>query len=398
MTESTVCDILVIGGGIAGLSLAAELASRLAGAEESAESAEGAAGAAGAARTSGSAGRDSGGGRVVLVEAESTLGYHTSSRSARQLIPSYGPQVIQDLTLRTLALIRAAEANLPEPILAPRSFLLIGDEDSVRDRASSHMHPVMPAEALGLAPELRPDAFSAAGLDTTSVACNTDALLEYHRARLTAAGGRILTGRRVQTARRVGDPGSDRWEAVAGGMRVEAPVVINAAGAWADILAGTFGARPLGLTPYRRTAAVVDVERPLDAGAPMVADAEDRFYYRPEGRQVLISPSEREPSVAEDARPREADVRALVELVNGVTTMGITGVARAWTGLRTEAPDGLPVVGWDVAVPGFFWLAGQGGYGFQTSSAIAELAAGILLDGDGENSAREALSPARLQV
>ncbi|MCQ2001835.1 NAD(P)/FAD-dependent oxidoreductase [Arthrobacter zhaoxinii] len=386
MTAEICCDILVIGGGIAGLSLAAEVASRLA-----------AAGQTASPQSASPQARGSSGG-VVLVEAEPTLGYHTSSRSARQLIPSYGPPVIRDLTVRTLALIRAAEAELPEPILAPRSFLLIGDEEPVRDRASAHMHPVMPAEALGLAPELRPEAFRAAGLDTTSVACNTDALLDYHRERLTAAGGRIITGQRVQAARRTGSPGRQRWEAAADGMRFEAPVVVNAAGAWADIVAETFGVRPQGLTPYRRTAAVVDVERPLDAGAPMVADACDRFYYRPEGRQVLISPSEREPSAAEDSRPRDTEVQALVELVNSVTTMGITGVARAWTGLRTETPDGLPAVGWDPAVPGFFWLVGQGGYGFQTSSAIAELAAGILLVEDVENGAREALSPARHQV
>ncbi|MCQ1987866.1 FAD-binding oxidoreductase [Arthrobacter sp. zg-Y844] len=374
MTADISCDVLVIGGGIAGLSLAAELASRLAASPE----------------TRGRAGG------VVLVEAEPTLGYHTSSRSARQLIPSYGPPVIQDLTLRTLALIRAAEADLPEPILAPRSFLLIGDEEAVRDRASAHMHPVMPAEALGLAPELRPETFSAAGLDTTSVSCNTDALLEFHRARLLAAGGRIITGQRVEAARQAGE--GTQWKVSAPGMRFQASTVVNAAGAWADTLAGVFGAQSLRLTPYRRTAAVVEVERPLEAGAPMVADASDRFYYRPEGRQVLISPSESEPSVAEDARPRNADVQALVKVVNSVTTMGITGVARAWTGLRTEAPDGVPVVGWDPAVPGFFWLAGQGGYGFQTSSAIAELAAGILLGEAGGKEARNALSPARVQV
>lgn len=372
------CEILIIGGGIAGLSLASELA----------------------------AGH---GADVVLVEAEPTLGYHTSSRSARQLIPSYGPPVVQDLTLRTLALIRAAEASLPEPILAPRSFLLVGDEEAVRDRASSHMHPVMPAEALGLAPELRPGSFRAAGLDTTSVACNTDALLEYHRARFVQAGGRITTGRRIDAVRRLPsgaaapDTGTGQWAVSAQESEYTAPVVVNAAGAWADGVAAMFGARPLGLTPYRRTAAVVDVEHPLAAGAPMVADAQDRFYYRPEGSQVLISPSESEPSAAEDARPREGDVQALIELVNQVTTMGITGVSRAWTGLRTEAPDGVPVVGWDPAVPGLFWLAGQGGYGFQTSSGIAELAARIILGTTGEdrgingrkNTAEEALSPTR---
>lgn len=380
MTDSadhTRCEILIIGGGIAGLSLAAHLAAAL---------------REGDGPGDGTPDADP---RVVLVEAEPTLGYHTSSRSARQLIPSYGPPVVQELTLRTLALIRAAEAGLPQPILTPRSFLLIGDEESVRDRASSHMHPVTQAQALGLAPELRPEAFTAAGLDTTSVACDTDALLDYHRHRFLAAGGRISTGQRVTAAKRVQEGRTELWQAETDRARFRARVVVNAAGAWADGLAGVFGARPLNLTPYRRTAAVVEVGTPLAEGAPMVADAADRFYYRPEGSRVLISPSESEASPAEDAKPRESDVQALVELVNSLTTMDIRSVVRAWTGLRTEAPDGVPVVGWDPALPGFFWLAGQGGYGFQTSSGIAELGTAILLGKKAENSALEALSPAR---
>ena len=128
--------VLIIGGGIAGLSLASALAGHTG---------------------------------VVLLEAEGALGYHTSSRSARQLIPSYGPPPVQDLTVRTLALIRELEAELPQPILTPRAFLLVGDEEDVRDQASGHMHPITMAEAAGLAPELDAASFEAAGLDTTSV-------------------------------------------------------------------------------------------------------------------------------------------------------------------------------------------------------------------------------------
>ncbi|MCC3266501.1 FAD-binding oxidoreductase [Arthrobacter sp. zg-Y786] len=357
------CDILVVGGGIAGLSLASALAGRTG---------------------------------VLVAEAEPTLGFHTSSRSARQLIPSYGPAVVQDLTVRTLALIRALEVHLPDPVLKARSFLLVGSEETVRDRASGHMHPIPPAQMMALAPELKPECFPAAGLDTTSVGCDTDVLMEYHRRRILDRGGRILTGSPVRSARF--EPGADdagRWITEAGEEIIASRVVVNAAGAWADQLAALYSARPRGLQPYRRTAAVVDVEHPLSENAPMVADADETFYYRAEGRQVLISPSESVPSEPMDARPRSGDVEALVELVNSVTTLGITGVVRSWTGLRTQTADGLPVVGYDDVVPGFFWLAGQGGYGFQTSSGIAELAAAMLLDGTPDSSAAEALSPAR---
>lgn len=355
------CDVLVVGGGIAGLSLASALAGRTG---------------------------------VLVVEAEETLGFHTSSRSARQLIPSYGPPVIQDLTIRTLALIRALEVHLPEPVLTPRSFVLVGSEETVRDRASGHMHPITPAQLQALAPELKQDRFPAAGLDTSSVACNTDALMEYHRERILDRGGSIRTGSPVHRA--VFEDGM--WRTEAGQASIRSGTVVNAAGAWADELATLYGARPRGLQPYRRTVAVVDAENPPADGAPMVAAADESFYYRPEGSRVLISPSESVPSDPMDAKPLPDDVAALVELVNSVTTLGITGVAKSWTGLRTQAADGLPVVGYDGVVPGFFWLAGQGGYGFQTSSGIAELGAALVLGQAQDSPAAEALSPARLTL
>ena len=355
----TAADVLIIGGGIAGLSLASRLAGHTG---------------------------------VVLLEAENELGYHTSSRSARQLIPSYGPPVVQDLTVRTLALIRELEAGLPEPILVPRSFMLVGREEDVRDRASGHMHPITMAEAVGLAPELAAGDFEAAGLDTTSVSCNTDILMSWHRARIEAGGGRILTGRRVDSAARTPE---GRWALTAGGETWSAGTVVNAAGAWADPVAGLFGARPRGLQPYRRTAAIVEAGNPPAADGPMVAGALDNFYYRPDLEGVLISPSEAVPSPAEDARHRPEDVAELVALVNSLTSLELGRTLRAWTGLRTQAADGVPVVGFDDAVPGFFWLAGQGGYGFQTSSGIAELAAAQLLGTRPVLDVSEALSPAR---
>jgi glycine/D-amino acid oxidase-like deaminating enzyme len=115
----------------------------------------------------------------------------------------------------------------------------------------------------------------------------------------------------------------------------------------------------------------------------MVAAADKSFYFRRDGEDVLISPSESEPSGPEDARPRPGDIERLVGKLNEITTLGITGVRRAWTGLRTEAADGVPVAGFDAEAPGFYWLAGQGGYGFQTSSAMAELAAAQILAGQG---------------
>jgi D-arginine dehydrogenase len=349
-------DVVIVGGGIAGLSLASALAGKCS---------------------------------VVLVEAEQSLGYHTSARSARQLIPSYGPPVVQELTMRTLELIGTREGTRPEPVLSPRRFMLIGDEEAVQQQASGFMHRISHAEALGICPALKPDSFTAAGLDSGSFACNASLLLEDHRERAVEGGVDIITGAKVHSAQRLGSG----WELGAGQEGFQSAVVVNAAGAWADEFAVLSGVEKLGLQPYRRTAAIVDVEHPLPQGCPMVASA-GSFYFRPDGRrQVLISPSESVPSGPEDAQPYPGDIEALITRLNTVTTMGIGGVRRAWTGLRTEAADGIPVVGFDAEAPGFFWLAGQGGYGFQTSSAIAELAAGLILAGQGTATA-EAAGPA----
>lgn len=332
-------DVLIVGGGIAGLSLAAELAQHC---------------------------------TVALVEAEQELAYHTSSRSARQLIPSYGPPVVQELTRDTLALIAADDAESQHPVLTPRSFMLIGTEAGVAAHGSNQMAPVTIDEALRLCPALLPDSFEAAGLDMGSFGCNAPLLLERHRHVALAAGAEIITGARVHSAQRLGSG----WRVGAGVDGFDATVVVNAAGAWADELAVISGVEKLGLQPYRRTAAIAAVDHPLPAQSPMVAAADDSYYFRPDGGDVLISPSETVSSGPEDAKPRAGDVERLVDRLNNVTTLGITGVRRAWTGLRTEAADGIPVAGFDAEAPGFYWLAGQGGYGFQTSAAMAQLAAG----------------------
>ncbi len=239
-------DVVIVGGGIAGLSLASALAGNCS---------------------------------VALVEAEQSLAFHTSSRSARQLIPSYGPPVVQELTLHTLELMRSRDENLPEPVLTPRSFMLVGDEEGVKAEASGNMRTITHAEALALCPALKPDSFTAAGLDSGSYGCNAPLLLEDHRKRAEAAGADIITGARVHSAQRIGSG----WEVGAGTEGFQAGVVVNAAGAWADELAVISGVEKLGLQPYRRTAAIVNVDNPLAPETPMVCAADDSFYFRPEG-------------------------------------------------------------------------------------------------------------------
>lgn len=337
-------DVLIVGGGIAGLSLAWKLAPRV---------------------------------KVVLVEAEGSLAYHTSSRSARQMQPSYGPGPIKELTALSIAAVQEISAELGHSILAPRPLIFIGSEKeaAAQSAANGYLMPLSHADALRLSPDLRPEAFQAACLDDSALEVDVPELLEYYRSRAVAAGAEINVAAPVHTALRTGTG----WTVGAGSNAYSAAVVINAAGAWADPLAVIFGVGIQGLRPHRRTAAVVTTERPVNPAGPMIAAADDTFYYRPDGADLLMSPCESVPSVPEDAKPVDEDVRRLMDRINAVTNLGISGLRRSWTGLRTGAPDGLPVVGYDPEAPGFFWLAGQGGYGIQTSAALAGMAAELIL-------------------
>jgi D-arginine dehydrogenase len=232
------------------------------------------------------------------------------------------------------------------------------------------------AEAVRLLPALQPDAVRAAGIDRSAVEVDVPALLEAYRSAAVEAGAVVLPSSRVERAERRGDA----WRLTAGGSVVEAAVAVNAAGAWAERVASLFGAASRGLQPLRRTVAVaMPAGRAVDPGWPMVADAMDTFYFRPRGDAVLASALEDEPSEPEDARPRAEVVATVLDRVNAVTDLDLRDTTRTWTGLRTLAPDAVPVVGRDGDVPGFYWLAGQGGYGIQTSAALGSVVADDLL-------------------
>lgn len=362
-------DVLIVGGGIAGLSLASELAGRC---------------------------------RLALVEAEPSLAYHTSARSAQQIIPSYGPPPVQELTRRTLSRLVEAVDDAGRRLAWPSSFMLVGTEAEVAAEAHAGMDVLSPDEARKLAPVLREGAFEAAAIDHESLRTDAPALLADHEAKAREAGVAIHVGSPVHTAQRVGGG----WLVGAGAEGFRATNVVNAAGAWADDVAILFGVERLGLQPFRRTAALVSLAEPLGRETPMVAAADDSWYFRPDRAGALVSPSESEPSRAEDSVARPGDIERTIELIRAVADLPVTGIIRAWTGLRTSPADGLPVLGFDPEAPGFFWLAGQGGYGFQTSFALAEDAAAQLLAGpdalrSGAHPVSEtarALDPHRLSV
>lgn len=347
---TTTADIAIIGGGIAGLSLAAAIAGRA---------------------------------RVVVIEAEPQLFHHTSSRSAQQMQPTYGPAPVRALTTASIPMVQAKAERAGLRIYVPRPLLWLHYEQTP-DRFDAllatvpGLTPIGADEAVRLLPALDRAPLADAAIDASAVEVDVPTLLDWYRADAVATGTRIIAGSRVTGAERVGDA----WRLTAGTETVEAPTVVNAAGAWVDRVAALVGARPHGLTPKRRTVAVAPANRPVDPGWPMASDVADRFYFRPRGEAILASALEDTVSEPEDAQPYAEVVATVLERVNAVTDLDLGTPITTWTGLRTLSPDSAPVVGYDESVPGFYWLAGQGGYGIQTSAALAEVAAADLLGVD----------------
>jgi D-arginine dehydrogenase len=230
-----------------------------------------------------------------------------------------------------------------------------------------------PADAAELQPLLRPDRIELALLEPGAMAIDVHALHQLYLHRLRERGGQVATTARVTSAEREGE----RWQVSdAAGRTWSADVVVNAAGAWADQIAALFGAGGAGLAPMRRTAFMVDA--PPDARAPMVADIDDAFYFRPDAGRLLCSPADETPSEPIDARPDELEIARAIEVINDVTRLDVRHVRSAWAGLRTFVPDRAPLVGYDDAVDGLFWYAAQGGYGIQMAAALARTGAALL--------------------
>ncbi|MGT2425356.1 NAD(P)/FAD-dependent oxidoreductase [Amnibacterium kyonggiense] len=364
---STSADIAIIGGGIAGLSLAAAIGDRAS---------------------------------TVVIEAEPELFHHTSSRSAQQMQPTYGPAPVRALTTASIPLVEARAERAGEGIYVPRPLLwLHADEDPAE---LEHLLATVPGltpigadEAVRLLPPLRRDLLVDAAVDLSAVEVDVPLLLAWYRDDARATGTEVVTGARVGAAERTGDV----WRLTAGATTVESPIVVNAAGAWVDRVAALLGARPRGLTPKRRTVAVAPPSRPIDPRWPMAADVADRFYFRPRGAAILASALEDVVSEPEDAQPYATVVATVLERVNAATDLGLGAPITTWTGLRTLSPDASPVVGFDGEVDGLYWLAGQGGYGIQTSAALAAVVAADLLGTDhglgGLDGVLADLSPAR---
>ncbi|MFN2562928.1 MAG: NAD(P)/FAD-dependent oxidoreductase [Jatrophihabitans sp.] len=336
-------DVIVVGGGMAGASIASELTADR---------------------------------RVLLVDMEPTLAYHTTGRSAAMFLESYGGPVIRALTTSSRAFLLRLEVLRPLPML---HLGLAGRGSAIEDLFAA-VHPLVPdvevlepAAAVQLQPLLRPAAFELALHEPGAMEIDVHALHQHFVRKVRASGGVIEVSAGVTGATRA----AGEWTLTdRTGRQWRAPVVVDAAGAWADEVAGAFGVPVIGLRPLRRTAFMVDA--PAGAAAPMIADIDNSFYFKPDAGRLLCSPSDETPQAPGDARADDVQIARAIEVINTVTTLDVRHVRASWAGLRTFTPDRTPAVGYDPAVDGFFWFAGQGGYGIQIAPALARAAADLL--------------------
>ncbi|MBV7393790.1 NAD(P)/FAD-dependent oxidoreductase [Mameliella sediminis] len=362
----TGADILVIGGGMAGVSVAARMAAEA---------------------------------RVALLEAEANLGYHATGRSAAIFIRNYGNATLRALNAHSVPFFEAPDEIDEAPLLTPRGELLLAGEDEMPAlesyaQGAEGLERLTASQAQDLVPILRPDRIAAAIYESDAQDIDVDRMLQGFARLLRARGGQIRTGARITAMSR--DKGL--WTVETDQGRFAAPIVVNAAGAWASPVARMAGALPIPVTPCRRSAALLPAPEAMDGGRwPLFGSVSETWYAKPDAGRLMVSPADEDPVEPQDAWADDMVLAEGLHRYEQAVTVPVTRVERSWAGLRSFAPDRTPVVGPDPLAEGFFWLAGQGGYGIQTAPALSRIAAEICLGrtDDGLAPLAAALSPAR---
>jgi D-arginine dehydrogenase len=339
-------DYVVIGGGIAGASVAARLA------EYSS---------------------------VLILEMERGPGYHSTGRSAALYSALYGNEAVRAITRASRKFFENPPHGFSEhPLLTPRGVIFAGadqDRDAIEELCALPLAKRLSTqEALQMVPVLNPEAAVHCALEAEAYDVDVHGLHQGFLRMAKSCGARLICSAEVTALyRKIGF-----WAVQSSAGAFEAGVVINAAGAWADRVAGLAGAKPLGIQPLRRTAMIIDSPSPGSSRWPAVFAGDDSFYFKPDAGMILASLADESLSEPCDAQPEELDIAICADRIESRTKMQVKRVVRSWAGLRSFAPDRTPVVGFDPVQKGFFWLAGQGGYGVQTAPALSEIAAALV--------------------
>lgn len=334
-------DFLIIGGGIAGISAAARMSEL---------------------------------GQVIVLEAEEALAHHASGRSAALFEPRYGAPAVVGLSMASEAYFRSVPG-----VLSPRGLLLVGKADNVEafehDLEVMHFDRISVDEALGIVPILNREVVTQAGYAAHAEDVDTDLLIQGFAREAKGRGARILTKARVTAIEKAGAG----WRVTSSAGEFSARMIVNAAGAWVDKIAALAGVQTLGFTPYRRSMARIPAPGGHDVSKwPMMFGPGEDWYAKPDAGALIVSPAEEDLMEPHDAWADDMVLAEGLARYEEMVTEPVTRLISNWAGLRTFAPDRVLVIGPDTREPTFFWLAGQGGYGFQTSAAASRLAADLI--------------------
>jgi D-arginine dehydrogenase len=324
--------------------------------------------------------------RAVLLERESQPGYHSTGRSAALFFESYGTSQVRALTLASRAFLDAPPSGFADgPILSPRGAMLVaapGQEVELAAawdvlRTTSPRGALLDARAArALVPVLRDGTVLGAVFEPDAADIDVDRLHQGFLRAMRRAGGSIVCGAEVHAIAR--DNRRGIWRVDAGGVRYEAPVVVNAAGAWCDRVAALAGVAPIGLVAKRRSIFAFAAPEGLDTTHwPTFGSADESWYVKPDAGVLLGSPANADPVEPQDVQPEELDIALAIDRIEAATTL-VVRPRRTWAGLRSFVADGDLVGGFAADAPGFFWLAAQGGYGIQTSAAMGEACAALV--------------------
>ncbi|MBO6824764.1 MAG: FAD-binding oxidoreductase [Sneathiella sp.] len=343
-------DIVVVGAGIAGASIAAELCAHA---------------------------------RVLLLERESQPGYHTTGRSAAVFAGTYGPPIIRALSRASKSFFDNPRSEfISHPLLKPRGLLFTARQDQLshldelQEELGDTVTRIDANKARDIQPLLQTQYINAALYDEKSADIDVDALHQHYLKTFRALGGEIQTTCEVTGL----SNGSTGWTIETPEDEYQTAIIVNAAGAWADELAKLANLPAAGLTPKRRTALLVSPPNEMDIEQlPMTVDVEEQFYLKPDAGKLLLSPADETPSAPCDAQPEELDVAICVDRIEKAFDLQVRRIDHKWAGLRSFFPDKCPIAGFDPSAEGFFWLAGQGGYGIQSAPALAKVAASLVL-------------------
>lgn len=321
-------------------------------------------------------------GKTLIVDMESTGAFHSTGRSAALYTPNYGPSLVRKINKLSATFLESPQTDFCEnSLLSPRGMMKVipnehaNELDSSLTAGSEHLELISAHKAVELAPFLRAEMIHAAVYEKGVYDMDVNALHQGFLRGFKQRGGTVMFNTQIKSL----NANSQGWKIELNGTHLSVHTIVNAAGAWADVIGALANAKPIGLQPMRRTAILIDAPvNTVLSNVPAIDFAGTESYLKPESQQLMVSPGDVTPVAAQDIQVDDLDVAKLVDWLERTTSINVRRINHQWAGLRSFTASGTPVAAFDPDVPNFFWLAGQGGYGIMMAPALGRASASLI--------------------